>query len=157
MLNRSAESSVKLRQSAQRRNHQSRTRPAAAQLLKPYSLCEPLRLIQIRPSAESYERPNHYEIVVPIPGIDRRNVYVFAAPQSIVIEILTRNFLRHPDGGIVLSERTDQRIRREFVLRVPIEAGSTTVKFEGESVQIIATKSTAEEQEAWSEFIRFDL
>jgi HSP20 family molecular chaperone IbpA len=95
--------------------------------------------------------------MVPISGIDHRNVYVFAGPRSIVIEILTKRAVQHPGRDAVLSERTDQRIRREFILRVPIEAGSTKVKFEGDFLQITATKSRDEEQDPWSEFIRFDL
>lgn len=120
-------------------------------------LCEPLWLTEILPAEDLDESPNQYEIVVPIPGIDHRNVYVFAAPRSIVVEILTKKAVQHPSGDVILLERTDQRIRREFILRVPIEAGSTKVKFEGDSLRITAIKSTDDDQETWSEFIGFDL
>jgi HSP20 family molecular chaperone IbpA len=123
----------------------------------PSVLCEPLFLIDVLPAEDPDECPNHYEIVVPIPGIDHRNVYVFAGPQSIIVEILTKKAVQHPSGDVVQMERTDQRIRREFILRVPIEAGSTKVKFEGDSLRITAIKSTDDDQETWSEFIRFDL
>ena len=53
-----------------------------------------------------------------------------------------------------LSSRT--RLRREFILRGPIEAHGTTARFEADFLEIIATKSDEEALEAWSEFIRVD-
>lgn len=157
MLNRHTESSSKSHGAIIARSQSWKAHRPTPRPLSPSVLCEPLFLTEVLPARDPTERPNHYEIVVPIPGIDHRNVYVFAAPRSIIVEILTKKAVQHPSGDVVLLERTDQRIRREFILRVPIEAGSTKVKFEKDSLQITATKSTDDEQGTWSEFIRFDL
>ncbi|HEX4230534.1 MAG TPA: Hsp20/alpha crystallin family protein [Bryobacteraceae bacterium] len=158
MLNRRAESSAaKLYTPITRNRNQPWKAYTRNAPLSPSLLCEPLTLIEVHPVTDSYESSTHYEIIVPISGIDHRNVYVFAGPRSIVIEILTKKAIQHASGDAILSERTDQRIRREFILRVPIEAGSTKVKFEGDFLQITASKSREEEQETWSEFIRFDV
>jgi len=117
--------------------------------------CEPLLLHRISPAHEIKDSPCEYKIVVPLPGIERRNVYVFAAPYTISLEIRMKATVEHSSEETRVAERTDQRICREFRFGTQIQARSTKIQFDGDCIQITATKSNLEQQETWSEFVQF--
>lgn len=103
---------------------------------------------------EIAEGRSDYEVIVPLSGIDPRKIYVFAKPQSLLIEVRFKSIVHHETSGI--TERVQRRISREFLLPAELEAHTTTVRVCGDSLRIRARKSEEDEQASWSEMIHFD-
>ena len=95
-----------------------------------------------------------FRVVVPLDGIDARQVFVFATPFSIVVEIRIKRVLEHP--GPINSEIQRYRITRELRCREGIAKGSTAVRLLGSNLEITGIKASSPDDEDWSEFIQVD-
>lgn len=107
-------------------------------------------------SIEVTEDETEYNVLVPLSGIDPRKIYVFATPQSLLIEIRSKSTVRHELGRAPAMESIDKRISREFTLPIAIEQGATIVEIRGGSLLIRARKSDVEQPSLWSQLIHFD-
>ena len=94
------------------------------------------------------------KFLVPLSGIGARNVYVFAAPRSILIEIRITKHVTHP--GPIQQERQHQRITRELKLRKSIEEGSTSIRMVGDNLEIACVTTADPDDRLWSELLRMD-
>ena len=110
---------------------------------------------EVLPADISCER-SEYRIVVPLSGIDPRNIYVFANPRSLVVEIRLKSEIHHESGKGPVAETSERRISREFALPTEIEERATIVRVCGECLQIIAREALGEHSTSWSELIQFD-
>jgi HSP20 family molecular chaperone IbpA len=108
------------------------------------------------PAIQIVESETEYGIVVPLSGIDARNVYIFAAPHSVMIEVRLKRSVRHGLMDDTVTETIDQRIERAFGLPAEIERGGTTVRISGESLFITARKAVQSRNTLWSQLIQFD-
>jgi HSP20 family molecular chaperone IbpA len=106
---------------------------------------------------EIAERPSEYEVVLPLIGIDPRNIYVFATPRALLIEIRFKSTVCHALVNAAVTETIDRRIAREFSLPIEIEQGATAVQIQGQILHITARKSPYSEQGSWSELVHFDI
>ena len=95
-----------------------------------------------------------FTITVPLHRIDARNVYVFATPRSIAVEIRIRDVVSH--AQVIHREIQHQRITRELVLREAIEEGSTSLRLHGDDLQITCRKASGLDDKTWSELVRLD-
>lgn len=108
------------------------------------------------PWIEIVEVESEYQVIVPLSGIDARNVYVFATARSLLFEIRFKSIIHHQTIKSRVTEKIDQRIVREFSLPVEIERGATTIQVCDASLLITARKSQHGKQTAWSQFVDFD-
>ena len=109
------------------------------------------------PEIKVAESQSEYKIIVQLSGIDPRHIYVFAMPQSILIEIRFKSLVRHETLKPAVMESIDQRIAREFSLPVEIEQGATTIRTCGESLVVTARKAKERQETSWSQLIQFDM
>jgi len=105
---------------------------------------------------EVAEAESEYSIILPLSGIDPRNIYVFAKPRSLLIEIRWKSSTHHPVSNAHITENVERRISRELNLPTEIEERATTVRISGDFLQVTARKSRHDQQTSWSELIRFD-
>lgn len=108
------------------------------------------------PPIEITESQSEYKMIVQLSGIDPRHIYIFAMPQSILIEIRFKSLVRHETKKAAVMESIDQRIAREFSLPVEIEQGATTIRTCGESLVVTAQKAKERQETSWSQLIQFD-
>lgn len=105
---------------------------------------------------EFIELSSEYHIIVPLLGIDARNVYVFAMPYSILIETRLRRVKHHKTIETIVTERTNQRIETELNLPAEIEQGTTTIHVCADSLLITTRKAHQSKGTSWSQLIHFD-
>lgn len=108
----------------------------------------------VLPGILAGESATMIRLLVPLDGIDMRQVYIFATPRSIIFEVLKRSTLKHP--GPIETETQRYRITRELTFRDGIAKGSTVARLCGGSLEISSMKSASTDHEAWSEFIQLD-
>ena len=95
-----------------------------------------------------------FHVLIPLDGIDMRDVFVFATPNSIMLELRSKRILQH--AGPISSEIQVQRITRELRCRDGIAKGSTTMNLVGGKLEITSIKAHTTGDEAWSEFIHMN-
>ncbi|MFL6450023.1 MAG: Hsp20/alpha crystallin family protein [Bryobacteraceae bacterium] len=93
-------------------------------------------------------------LTVPLEGIDVRQVYIFATPHSIVLEIGMNSTIKHSDP--LEAEIQRHHTTREFIFRCAIARHSTMARLSGGSLEITSLKAASTSDEAWSEFIQVD-
>lgn len=108
------------------------------------------------PPIEIAERPSEYEVALPLKGIDPRNIYVFARPRALLIEIRFKSTVCHGMVNSHVTETIDRRVSREYSLPIEIEQGATKVQIQGQVLYITARKSKYDVQGSWSELVPFD-
>lgn len=106
------------------------------------------------PGISASESAIMIRLVVPMKGIDVRQVYIFVTPRSIVLEVLTKCILKH--SGPIETETQCYRITRELRFRNSIAKGSTAARLSGASLEITSIKTADMDDDAWSEFIEID-
>jgi HSP20 family molecular chaperone IbpA len=117
----------------------------------------PVRWQGESPAIEIVENASEYKLTVPLLGIDPRQIYVFAMPQSLLIEIRFQRTIRHETGYAHITECIDRRISREFNLPVGIERDSATAQISGEFLHITARKTRYDHETSWSQLIHFEM
>jgi HSP20 family molecular chaperone IbpA len=108
------------------------------------------------PPIQITETQIEYKVVVPLSGIDPRKIFVFAMPQSIVIEVRLKSMTHHKMPIAAVIESVDERIVRELSLPVEIEQNASTCRISGESLLIKAPKARQNQTDSWSQLIPFD-
>lgn len=138
------------------KTHVPRCQTEACVLRNPSLIRAPLgREEELLPVDVWCEGPE-YKLVVPLSGIDPRNVYVFATPHSVLIEIRFKNSLSHESEQGPVIETVERRISRELSLPIGIEERATSVHVCGDCLQITARQAGPEHPASWSELIHFD-
>jgi HSP20 family molecular chaperone IbpA len=104
---------------------------------------------------ECGETVGEYTVIVPMTGIDLRQVFVVATPHTLLIEVRDRESVNYEGNGPVFSEIRDRRVSRELRLRHPIEKD---VHLHRNANQLLITcrKTATGEEQSWSELLRFD-
>ena len=97
-----------------------------------------------------------YRILLPLVGVDPRNVYVRAAARSLLVEVRSRKRVRYPHDEPFDFRLEDCCVSCEFKLRNPIRQGGTLIEAVGNSLHITAIKSPNLEETSWSELVQFD-
>jgi HSP20 family molecular chaperone IbpA len=105
---------------------------------------------------EFEETHSEYHIIVPLSGIEARNVYVFAMPHSVLIEIRFKDITLHKGIETSVTEETNQRIERELILPAEIEQGKTKIRMHAGSLCITARKAQEGQGTGWSQLVHFD-
>lgn len=108
----------------------------------------------VLPDILASESATMFRFLVPFEGIDAREVYIFATPYSIVLELTTKCMVRH--AGPIETETQSFRVTRELRFRNAIAKGSTVARFFGASLEITSLRTLSTSDEAWSEFIQVD-
>lgn len=93
-------------------------------------------------------------VTVPLDDVDMRQVFVFATPRSILVEVLRKCLLNH--CGPIASEVQRNRITRELKFRCGLAKGTTAARLAGGCLEITSIKAVITGDEAWSEFIQMD-
>lgn len=109
---------------------------------------QPLPLIYIAETAAGLR------ILVPLKGIHPRQVYVFATPHSILVEMRARNTVHHARA---IQEIQHRSITRELKFNDLIREGSTSIRLLGDDLEITCTTTRAEEEKNWSELVQLDM
>ena len=120
------------------------------------SISRPLLLANAHTPVKFEETPSEYHITVSLSGIDARNVYVFAMPFSVVIEIRLKNVTIHQGMQNSVTERTNQRIERELNLPAEIEQGKTKIRIDAGVFHITAQKAQHSRATEWSQLVHFE-
>jgi HSP20 family molecular chaperone IbpA len=107
------------------------------------------------PPVTDRESPGEYTVVVPMTGVDPRQVFVTATPDTLLIEIRDRETVNHEGNGPVFSKIQDRRASRELRFRHPIEKG-ISLRVNRNQLLITCRQAPAREEQSWSELLRLD-
>ncbi len=118
--------------------------------------CKPLALRKSIPQLRVIEDRDQYTILVPLKGIDLRQVFILAAPRSLLIEVRVREILQDQGNDLIEAEVENQRISRELTLRHPIRRGRTAVDTVGGLLRITSLKAPEATEDHWSDLVHFD-
>ena len=88
-------------------------------------------------------------------GVDPRQVFVAATPDTLLIEIRDRETVNHEGNGPVFSEIQDRRASRELRFRHPIEKG-ISLRVNRNQLLITCRQASTGKEQSWSELLRLD-
>ena len=100
---------------------------------------------------------SEYKFTLSLTGLDARNIFILAAPRSLLIEVRFKKNVSHDATGALVSEIINRRLTREFNLPAEIERNGTTAQVKGDRLHITARKAQAGERRAWSQLVYFDV
>ena len=113
-----------------------------------------LTLAEFLPTIQIADHRDWFRIIVPVGDVDLRNVWIFAKPRSVSIEIRSRDTVAHGDS--CCEEIDEWHVTRELKLPQYIKEGCTTVMPLGSNLEIMCVKDAHQEDRSWVEMLRFD-
>ncbi|MBV9035367.1 MAG: hypothetical protein JO182_12840 [Acidobacteriaceae bacterium] len=115
---------------------------------------QPFPLDKKLPPFQWSESTGECTIMVPVAGVDLRQIFILATPDTLLIEFRDRETLKQEGYSPVFSETRDRRVSRELRLRHPIEKG-ICLQIYGSEMRITCRKARTQE-EPWSELLYYN-
>lgn len=108
------------------------------------------------PPIDVKEGQSSFEVILPVEHINPRNIYIFARPHSLLIEIRSKLNIRHPLSSTFAEESIHKQILREISFPVEIDNGATSIQLCGMALRISLKKLQLGEQASCSKLVPFD-